>query len=120
MSPEPRHEKTFFMPISHRIGDNRERRVLSNVMFSIAKINVFDCQNRYNGFIWQSLTIFLKMSERSRLPPIRCVYDQQRCRSAALACRLISTLVVHCLDFLILFTCYMGRTDSSVGRASDS
>ena len=34
---------------SHRIGGNRERRVVNNFSFSIAKINVFDCQNRYNG-----------------------------------------------------------------------
>ena len=34
---------------SHRIGSNRECRVLNNFSFSIAKINVFDCQNRYNG-----------------------------------------------------------------------
>ena len=33
----------------HRIGGNRERRVVNNFSFSIAKINVFDCQNRYNG-----------------------------------------------------------------------
>ena len=69
--------------ISHQIGDNRERRVVNNFSFSIAKINVFDCQNRYNGnrkrlfefvdcrfgnrkrFIWLSLTIFLKMRDRS-------------------------------------------------------
>ena len=34
---------------SHRIGGNRERRFLNNFSFSIAKIKVFDCQNRYNG-----------------------------------------------------------------------
>ena len=34
---------------SHRIGGNCERIVLNLFSFSIAKINVFDCQNRYNG-----------------------------------------------------------------------
>ena len=34
---------------SHRIGGNRERRVVNNFSFSIAKINVFYCQNQYNG-----------------------------------------------------------------------
>ena len=36
-------------PLTHRIGGNRERRFLNNFSFSIAKINVFDCLNRYNG-----------------------------------------------------------------------
>ena len=35
--------------VAHRIGGNRERRVVNNVSLSIAKINVLDCQNRYNG-----------------------------------------------------------------------
>ena len=36
-------------PVSQWIGGNRECRFLNNFSFSIAKINVFDCQNRYNG-----------------------------------------------------------------------
>ena len=55
---------------SHRIGGNHERRVVNNFSFSIAKINVFDCQNRYNGNrkrlisvrqlpFWQSKTLYL-------------------------------------------------------------
>ena len=36
-------------PIPHWIGGNRERRFLNNFTFSIAKINVFGCQNRFNG-----------------------------------------------------------------------
>ena len=31
------------------IGGNRERKILNKFSFSIAKINVFDCQNRYYG-----------------------------------------------------------------------
>ena len=34
---------------SHRIGGNHERRVLNNFMLLITKVNIFDCQNRYNG-----------------------------------------------------------------------
>ena len=37
------------LAFSHRIGRNRERKFLNNFSFSIAKINVFDCQNLYNG-----------------------------------------------------------------------
>ena len=33
-------------PFSHRIGGNRERSFLTNFSFSIAKYNVFDCQNQ--------------------------------------------------------------------------
>ena len=55
---------------THRIGGNRERRFLNNFSFSIAKISVFDCQNRYNGNrkrlirvhrlpFWQSKTLYL-------------------------------------------------------------
>ena len=40
---------SFLTAYSHRIGDNRERRVVNKFSFSIAKINFFDCQNRYNG-----------------------------------------------------------------------
>ena len=58
------------MLFSHRMGGNRERRFLKNFSFSIAKINVFKCQNRYNGNrkrlicvrrlpFWQSKTLFL-------------------------------------------------------------
>ena len=43
------HNQILSEASSHRIGGNRERRVLNTFMFSIAKINVFDCQNRYNG-----------------------------------------------------------------------
>ena len=54
----------------HRIGGNRERRVVNNFSFSIAKINIFNCQNRYNGngerlirvrrlSFWQSKTLYL-------------------------------------------------------------
>ena len=78
---EAHREETWFLHMrkqghstllhrSHRIGGNRERRVLNNFMFSIAKINVFDCQNRYNGnrkrliwvhrlLFWQSKTLYL-------------------------------------------------------------
>ena len=56
--------------IPHRIGGNRERRVVNNFSFSIAKINVYDCQNRYNGNrkrlicvrrlpFWQSKMLYL-------------------------------------------------------------
>ena len=38
-----------FWKYTQGIGGNRERRFLNNFSFSIAKINVFDCQNRYNG-----------------------------------------------------------------------
>ena len=41
-------EDIFEGTVTHRIGGNRERRFLNNFSFSIAKINVFDCQNRYN------------------------------------------------------------------------
>ena len=55
---------------THQIGGNRERRVLNNFSFSIAKINVFDCLNRLNGNrkclirvrrlpFWQSKTLYL-------------------------------------------------------------
>ena len=68
--------------IPHRIGDNRERRVLNNVMFSIArstlsiaKFDIMAIENvlfefvdfRFGNrkrFIWQSLTFF---SENERL-----------------------------------------------------
>ena len=60
----------FILPLPHRIGGNRERRFLNNFSFPIAKINVFDCQNRYNGnrkrlFLvrrlpfWQLKTLYL-------------------------------------------------------------
>ena len=56
--------------VTHRIGGNHERRDVNNFSFSIAKINVFDCQNRYNGNrkrlilvrrlpFWQSKTLYL-------------------------------------------------------------
>ena len=41
--------KSYQSSPSHRIGGNRERRVVNNFSFSIAEINVFDCQNQYNG-----------------------------------------------------------------------
>ena len=54
----------------HRIDGNRERIIVNNFSFSIAKINVFDCQNRYNGnrkrlilgrrlSFWQSKTPYI-------------------------------------------------------------
>ena len=51
VSDQVRHKPgcTVTEHCSHRIGGNRERRVLNNFSFSIAKISVFDCQNRYNG-----------------------------------------------------------------------
>ena len=54
-----------YLTLPHRIGGNRECRVVNNFSFSIAKINVFDCQNRYNGNrkpligVRQSKTLYL-------------------------------------------------------------
>ena len=71
-----------YLTLPHRIGGNRECRVVNNFSFSIAKINVFDCQNRYNGNrkrligvrrlpFWQSKTLYLAIvsnfSENERL-----------------------------------------------------